>query len=109
MPATQTDLLELQTQVWKARAKARQKLLERTLAEPIRSPREAERRTQLIKRALMRVKRSQEEIKFKGALLDAYSGHLSVLEMSLLGASEQKLPAESGRSQRREMGRDVAT
>jgi hypothetical protein len=108
MPSTtQRDLLELQAQVWKARAHAKQKLLERRLAEPTRNPREAERRTQWIKHALTLVKRWREEIKFRGALLDAYAEHLSVLEMSLIGASEQK-PQESSRPQRRDPARETA-
>lgn len=109
MPATtQTNLLELQRQVWKARAQAKQKLLERTLAEPTRNARDAQRRTEWIKRALDLVKRWQEEIKYKGALMDAYAEHLSVLEMSLIGASEQKGSPESSRLQSRESARNAA-
>jgi hypothetical protein len=86
----QTSLLELQRQVWKARGHAKQKWLERTLAEPIKNPRDADQRTLWIKRALSVVKCGQEEIKYQAALLDAYAEHLSVLEMSLLAASESK-------------------
>jgi len=91
MPATmQTSLLELQTDVWKTRALAKQKQLERTLAEPARSPQDAERQNMWIQQALTAVKRGQEELKYQTALLDVYAEHLSVLEMSLTAASEDR-------------------
>ena len=90
MPATaQTQLLELETQLWKARAQAKQKWLERTLAEPARNPREAERRATWISQALNVVKRGQDQVKHQAALMDAYAEHLSVLEMSLIAAAER--------------------
>ena len=90
MPATaQTQLLELETQIWKARAQAKQKWLERTLAEPARNAREAERRATWIDQALNVVKRGQNQVKHQAALMDAYAEHLSVLEMSLIAASER--------------------
>jgi hypothetical protein len=102
MPATaQTQLLELETQVWKARAHAKQKWLERTLAEPAKSPREAERRTMWINQALDFVKRGQDQVKHQAALMDAYAEHLSVLEMSLIAAAERARP-DTKRSERRE-------
>jgi hypothetical protein len=100
--STQAPLLELQTQLWKARAQAKQKWLERTLAEPAKGPREAARRLMWIKRALNTVKRGQAEIKYKAALMDAYAEHLSVLEMTLIGAAEQKPSTGNGRSERRQ-------
>ena len=97
MPATaQKQLLELETQVWKARAQAKQKWLERTLAEPARNPRDAERRGTWIKQALNVVKRGQDQVKYQAALMDAYAEHLSVLEMSLIAAAE-RARAESKR------------
>jgi hypothetical protein len=93
MPATseaEAPLLKLESQVWKARAEAKQKWLERLLAQPVRNPRERERRTMWIKRALEAVKRSQDEIKHQTALMDAYAEHLSVLEMNLIQAAEEK-------------------
>jgi hypothetical protein len=90
MPATaQTQLLELESQVWKARAQAKQKWLERTLAEPARSVRDAERRAMWINQALDAVKRGQDRVKHQAALMDAYAEHLSVLEMSLIAAAER--------------------
>ena len=91
MPVTnQTDLLQLQTDVWKTRAQAKQKQLERTLAEAARSPRDARRQTMWIKQALHVVKRGQEELKYQTALLDIYAEHLNALEMSLLAANERR-------------------
>jgi hypothetical protein len=91
MPATtQTSLLELQTDVWKTRAQAKQKWLERTLAEPARTPQDAKRQTIWIKQALDAVKQGQHEIKYQTALLDVYASHLSALEMSLMAAAEER-------------------
>jgi len=91
MPVTnQTDLLRLQTDVWKTRAHAKQKQLERALAEAARSPRDARRQTMWIKQALHVVKRGQEELKYQTALLDVYAEHLNALEMSLLAANERR-------------------
>ena len=93
MPATtevETPLLELESQMWKARAEAKQKRLERLLAQPVQTPRESERRTMWIKRALKAVRRGQNELKHQTALLDAYIEHLTVLEMRLIQAAEEK-------------------
>jgi len=92
MPATSqtADLLKLQTEVWKTRAHAKQKELERTLAEPARSTGDARRQTMWIKQALDVVKRGQEELKYQTALLDIYTEHLNALEMSLLAANERR-------------------
>jgi hypothetical protein len=88
--ATEKSPLESYVHILKARAAAKQQRLERALAEPVTQPREQDRRTRWIKRALTVVKRSQEEIKQEAALLDAYAAHLSVLEMNLLAAAEQR-------------------
>ena len=96
MPATtDTSLLKLEGEVWKNRAQAKQQWLQRALAQPARTARERERRTMWIKRALEIVKRGQEEIQHQNALMDAYAEHLSVLEMSLLQAAEEKKGAPS--------------
>jgi hypothetical protein len=95
MPSsTDAPLLEMQTQLWKARAQAKQKWLERTLAEPIKSADDAAWRTAWIKRALNTVKRGQAQIRYQAALMDAYAEHLSVLEMTLIAAAEQKPSTE---------------
>ena len=94
--ANDAPLLELQTQLWKARALAKQKWLEHVLTQPTNGPRGAARRSLWIKRALETVKRGQNEIKYRAALTDAYAEHLSVLEMILLGATEQRTEKGSG-------------
>jgi len=101
LATTQAPLLELQTQVWKARAQAKQKWLERILAEPVRSPRDVERRKAWIDRALGLVRREQEDMKYRAALLDASAAHLNVLEMNLISAAEQRME-ESGGAKRRD-------
>jgi len=93
MPATteaETPLLKLESQLWKTRAEAKQKWLERVLSQPVRNPREKERRTKWIKRALEAVQRGQDEVKYQTALMDAYAEHLTVLEMRLIQAAEEK-------------------
>ena len=92
--SVQTPLLELQTQLWRTRAQAKQKWLEQSLAQPIRTSEEAAWRMTWIKRALNMVKRGQTEIKYHAALMDAYTEHLSVLEMTLIAATEQKRGTE---------------
>jgi len=106
----QTSVLELQRQVWKARGHAKQKWLEQALAAPVKNPRDAEERAAWIERALELVKSGQDEIKYQAALLDAYAEHLSVLEMSLMAASESKSGgAESGQPQQRTDGAEPPT
>jgi hypothetical protein len=95
---TQAPLLELQADVWKARAQAKQKWLERILAEPIENPDDGKRRKEWVDRALAYVHRAQEDMKFKAALIDAYTAHLNVLEMTLISASESR--ADTGASKR---------
>jgi paraquat-inducible protein B len=95
MPATTpTSLLELQTEVWKSRAQAKQKWLERTLAEPAKTSREGQRQLSWIAQALEAVKRGQDELKFQTALLDVYAEHLNALEMSLMAAAEKRASAD---------------
>jgi len=94
--SVETPLLEAQSQLWKARAQAKQKWLERALAEPAKNPQLGAQRVAWIKRALKLVKRGQAEIQYRSALMDAYAEHLTALEMMLMSAAEQKsAPAES--------------
>jgi hypothetical protein len=86
----QASVLELQRQTWKARGHAKEKWVERALAEPIRNPREAEKRAAWIRHALDVVRCGREEIKYQAALIDAYAEHLSALEMTLMAACESK-------------------
>ena len=84
----------MQTRLWKARAQAKQKWLEQSLAQPTPTAEDAAWRTTWIKRALKMVKRGQAEIKCHAALMDAYAEHLSVIEMALMAAAEQKRSTE---------------
>jgi len=88
--STATPLLDSQAQVWKTRAIAKQKWLERSLESTATTPIEAAERATWIKRALRLVKQGQAEIQYQKARMDAYAQHLSVLEMTLLAAAEQK-------------------
>lgn len=98
LSSDQSPLLELQTQLWKARAVAKQRWLERVLNEPTKGPRAAARRSLFIKRTLDTVKRGQAEVRYRAALADAYAEHLGVLEMILLGATEQRTEPGNGQT-----------
>src|SRR5262245_57172211 len=100
-PPTETPVLDMQTQVWKALAHAKQKWLEELLAEPPKTSREAAQRMTWINRALELVKRGQAEIKYETALIDAYAEHLSAIQMTLMGAAEQNVPAARSGAERR--------
>jgi hypothetical protein len=100
LPSTHPPLLELQTQLWKARAQAKQKWLERSLQEPTDDPSETARRALWVKRALEAVKRAQATMKYNAALVDAYSEHLSVLEMTLMSAAERQLVTSNGKPEK---------
>ena len=63
-------------------------------------PDEAAWRTTWIKRALKTVKRGQDELRYHAALMDAYAQHLSVLEMTLLAAGEEKRTAVTEEKQK---------
>ena len=91
----ETPFLELQKRMWKARAEAKQKWLERSLAAPTTTSDDLAWRTTWIKQALKMVKRAQVEIKYHAALMDAYTEHLTVLEMTLIAAAEQKRGTEA--------------
>jgi len=101
MPVTKrTSWLELETDIWKSRAQAKQRWLELTLAEPAKSPREAEHQRAWIKQALQAVKRGQHDVKSQLALIDVYSAHLSALEMTLMSAEEARAGVEDAGSKR---------
>ena len=96
----QMSVLESQRQTWKARGHAKEKWLERALTEPAKNPRDDEKRAEWIRRALDAVKCAQDEIRYEAALLDAYTSHLSALEMILMAASESKHGAAAAAEQR---------
>ena len=99
LSSNQAHLFELQTQLWKARAQAKQKWLEWALSEPVEGPRDAAQRSLWIKSALEAVRRGQAEIKYRAALGDASAEHLNVLEMILMGAAERRAAAPENAAQ----------
>ena len=86
----ETPSLEKKAEIWKARAQAKQKWLEKALAEKTTSPRQAALRMEWIKRALKVVQRAQSTIKYHTGLVDAYAQHLNALEMTLMSEADQK-------------------
>src|SRR5262249_40691360 len=89
--SNQAHLFELQTELWKARALAKQKWLEWGISEPVDNPKAAERRGSWIKRALAAGRRGQAGVRGGPA------GHRSVLEKILSGAADRRpAPPESG-------------
>ena len=90
MASIETPSLENKAEIWKARAEAKQKWLEKALAEKTTNPRQAALRTAWIKRALRVVQRAQSTIKYQTGLVDAYAQHLNALEMTLMSEADQK-------------------
>ena len=93
--------LETKAELWKVRARGKQKWLEQALAEPPASPQEAARRLAWIKRALRVIKRAQAAIEYRTRLVDAYAQHLNALEMTLMSQVEEKTSPRTGESERR--------
>jgi len=90
----QSPFLDLRVKLWQTRAQAKQMWLERALATPPATPADAARRQRWIARALNGVRNAQNAVKSRASLLDTFAEHLSVLEMTLMGASEDK-PAKA--------------
>ena len=91
MAASSIDTsLEKKAEIWKARAQAKQKWLEKALAEKTNSPRQAALRMAWIERALKVVRRAQSTIKYHTGLVDAYAQHLNALEMTLMSETDKK-------------------
>ncbi len=86
----ETPSVEKKAEIWKARAQAKQKWLEKALAEKTTSPRQTALRMAWIKRALRVVQRAQSTIKYHTGLVDAYAQHLNALEMTLMSEADQK-------------------
>src|SRR4029077_9102083 len=76
--------------VLKDRARARQQWLERMLSSPAADPAEAGRRQHWIGDALDRIKHAKANAMYRASLLDVYAEHLSVLELTLMRAAEEK-------------------
>ena len=93
-----TRLRESRIEALKARARARQQWLEKTLSSSDATSGQNSRRQHWIADALDRIKRAKADAMYRASLLDAYTEHLSVLEMTLMRAAEEKDKAESSRS-----------
>ena len=95
--------LEKKAEIWKARAQAKQKWLEKALSEKTTNPQQAALRMAWIKRALSVVQRAQSTIRYQTGLVDAYAQHLNALEMTLMSEADQKTStsatAQKGRKQ----------
>src|SRR5215510_11714975 len=74
----------------KDRARKRQQWLEKILSKPPAGFGASARRQQWITVALDRIRQAQTDVTYRARVLDDYSEHLHVLEMTLLGAAEQK-------------------
>ena len=86
----ETPSIEKKAEIWKARAQAKQKWLEKALAEKTTSPRQDALRKAWIERALKVVQRAQSTIKYHTGLVDAYAQHLNALEMTLMSETDLK-------------------
>ena len=90
LESRKSRLNELHVGRLKSRARAKQQWLERMLSSPVDTPRQSLTRKRWIAEALDRIKRTQDLVAHRASLLDAYSEHLHVLEMTLMGAAEEK-------------------
>jgi hypothetical protein len=81
--------LEQRASRLKGRARAKQQWLEKVLTTPPRSASATRTRRRWIAYALDRIKRMQANVARRAGVLDAYSEHLHVLEMTLMAASEE--------------------
>lgn len=98
MPVSRkTRLRESRIEEMKARAQAKQQWLEQVLSSPGPTSEPIVRRQHWIADALHRIKRAKADAMYRASLLDAYTEHLSVLEMTLMRAAEEKDKAESSR------------
>ena len=83
-------LLELRVGLLKSRARAKQLRLEKMLSSPAEGRPEILRRKQWISEALEQIRQAQAGLTYRAGLLDAYTEHLHVLEMTLMAAAEKK-------------------
>jgi hypothetical protein len=82
--------LESRIERLKERGRSKQLWLERMLSAPARTPSEGIRRQHWIHDALHRIKRAKAQALYRATILDAYTEHLSVLELTLMAAAEEK-------------------
>lgn len=91
MPVSRTSQgLESRIERLKKRGRTKQKWLERMLAASPKTPSEGARRQHWIHDALHRIKRAKARALYRASMLDAYTEHLSVLELTLMEAAEEK-------------------
>jgi hypothetical protein len=99
LASRKTRLRESRIEALKARARAKQQWLEQTLASSDQAATKTLRRQHWIADALHRIKRAKADAMYRASLLDAYTEHLSVLEMTLMRAAEERdTKAESSKS-----------
>ena len=99
LASRKTRLRESRIEAVKTRARAKQQWLEQTLASSDQAATKTLRRQHWIADALHRIKRAKADAMYRASLLDAYTEHLSVLEMTLMRAAEEKdTKAESSKS-----------
>lgn len=80
--------LESRIERLKERSRTKQQWLERMLAASPKTSSEGVRRQHWIHDALHRIKRAKAQALYRATILDAYTEHLSVLELTLMGAAE---------------------
>ena len=104
LSTSEAPSLETKAELWKVRARGKQKWLEQALAESPASPQEAARRMAWIKRALKAIKRARTAIEYRTRLVDAYAQHLNALEMTLMSQTEKPSPRTSEPERRKQPG-----
>ena len=90
LASRKTRLRESRIEAVKTRARAKQQWLEQTLSSSDAASGKNLRRQHWIADALERIKRAKADAMYRASLLDAYTEHLSVLEMTLMRAAEEK-------------------
>jgi len=90
LASRKTRLRESRIEAVKTRARAKQQWLEQTLSSSDAAAAKSLRRQHWIADALERIKRAKADAMYRASLLDAYTEHLSVLEMTLMRAAEEK-------------------
>jgi hypothetical protein len=89
MPVSRkSQVLESRIERLKERGRTKQQWLERMLSAPAATPSEGVRRQHWIHDALHRIKQAKARALSRASILDAYTEHLSVLELTLMGAAE---------------------
>jgi hypothetical protein len=88
--ARKSQGLESRIERLKERSRTKQQWLERMLATSPKTSSEGVRRQHWIHDALHRIKRAKAQALYRATILDAYTEHLSVLELTLMGAADEK-------------------